>query len=294
MRTRTDLAVEADACISGSTEGADVEKAVLCGTEVTRINIRTQQAADAIGKPPGRYVTIEGIRPDVIYRDPPELIELIAGELKKMLPVHGTVLVAGLGNRDITPDALGPKCADMILSTRHIGGELAENTGLGALRSVCAVSAGVMGQTGIESSEMIAALVQRVKPCAVIAVDALAARNLSRLGSTVQLCSTGIAPGSGVGNCRKRLDESTLGVPVIALGVPTVVDAAALALGLAVKEPSPDEEKRIDGLICGERMMVTPRDIDVIIEKTARLAAMSVNRALQNMIDLDTLLSLVS
>ena len=294
MQRRTDLAVEANAYINGDTEGADIEKTTLCGAEITRIDIRTQQAADAIGKPQGRYVTIEGIRLSELRNDPPELIELIADELRSMLPDSGMVLVAGLGNRDVTPDALGPKCADMILSTRHIGGELGQKTGLSALRSVCSVSAGVMAQTGIESSEIIRALTEKLSPCAVIAVDALAAGSLPRLGTTIQLCSTGIAPGSGVGNCRKRLDETTIGIPVIALGVPTVVDAAALAIELAGKELQPDEEKRADGLICGERMMVTPRDIDVIIEKAARLAAMSVNRALQSMIDLDTLLSLVS
>ena len=294
MQRRTDLAVEADAYISGDTDGAEVERSSVGGAEVTRIDIKTSRAAEAIGKPRGRYVTIEGIRLSELYRDPPELITLIAGELRKMLPDNGTVLVAGLGNRDVTPDALGPKCADMILSTRHFGGELADNAGLSSLRSVCAVSAGVMAQTGIESSELIKAVTVSLRPCAVIAVDALAARSLKRLGTTVQLCSTGIAPGSGVGNCRKRLDESTLGVPVIALGVPTVADAAALALELAGRELMPDEEKRADGLICGERMMITPRDIDMITEKAARLAAMAINLALQSSLDLDTLLSLIA
>lgn len=294
MQKRTDLAVETDAFVSGDTEGADIEREAVCGAEVTRIHIRTERAAKAIGKPEGKYVTIEGIKLSELYGEPKELIGLIADELRKMLPDEGTVLVAGLGNREITSDALGPKCADMILSTRHFSSSIAENTGLGVLRSVCSAPAGVLAQTGIESYEMIKALTDKIHPCAVIAVDALAAGSLSRLGTTVQLCSAGIAPGSGVGNSRKRLDEKTLGVPVIAFGVPTVTDAASLALELAGRKPSDDEEKRMDGLICGERMIVTPRDIDVLTEKAARLAAMSINHAIQSMIDFDTLLSLVS
>ncbi len=294
LQRRTDLAVETDAYLNGNMAGAEVESAMLCGARVTKISIKTEGAAQAIGKPVGKYITIEGIRLSQQYRDPPELIGLIAAELGGLIPKKGTVLVAGLGNREITSDALGPKCADMILATRHFNGELAEGSGLQMLRSVCALSAGVLAQTGIESYEMISSVCDRIKPCAVIVIDALAARSTSRLGQTVQISSSGIAPGSGVGNCRKRLDEAALGVPVVSIGVPTVVDAATLALELAGRTFTPEEEKRMDGLVCGERMMVTPRDIDDLIEKAARLLAMSINYALQNMTDLDTLVSLVS
>ena len=294
LQTRTDLAVEADGYIQGEVEGADIEKYTSHGVSVTRINIITEGAAKVLGKPEGRYITLEGLKLSEQYRDLKEHIELIADELSSLLPDDGALLVAGLGNREITSDALGPKSADRILATRHINGELARSTGLDMLRSVSAVAAGVLGQTGIESSEMIKALVDRLHPGAVIAVDALAARSLSRLGNTVQLCDTGIAPGAGVGNGRMRLDKETVGVPVIAVGVPTVADAETLTLELLGRNIDEEEEKRLDGVICGQRMIVTPRDIDLMIERASRLIGMSINCALQRAVDFDTLVSLVS
>jgi len=200
------------------------------------------------------------------------------------------VLVAGLGNTEITPDALGAKSMKYILATRHIKGEFARSAGLDNLRSVSVISTGVLGQTGIEVSEIIKSLSESLKPSAVIVVDALAARELSRLGCTVQISNTGIYPGSGVGNHRKGITNENIGVPVIAVGVPTVVNAVTLAEDILNRHEL--EEKDVSPR--GESMIVTPREIDLLIERAAKLVGMSINCALQREYDFDTLLSLVS
>lgn len=205
------------------------------------------------------------------------LLTLTAEELSKLMPEKGSALVAGLGNRDITPDALGPLAMERVMATRHIRGELARVTGLENLRPVSVVSPGVLGSTGIEAFELLKALVKELKPDFVIAIDALAARSPSRLGCTVQLCSAGISPGAGVGNSRPRIDESTLGVPVISMGIPTVVDAATLAYDLLDGDTQGQEEKIAPR---GAPMMVTPREIDLIISRGARVLGMGINVAL--------------
>jgi spore protease len=205
------------------------------------------------------------------------LLTLTAQELSKLAPEKGSALVAGLGNRDITPDALGPLTAERVMATRHIRGELARVTGLGDLRPVSVVSPGVLGSTGIEAFELLKALVKELKPDFVIAIDALAARSPSRLGCTIQLCSAGISPGAGVGNSRPRIDQSTLGVPVISMGIPTVVDAATLAYDLLNGDTDGKEEKIAPR---GAQMMVTPREIDLIISRGARVLGMGINVAL--------------
>lgn len=205
------------------------------------------------------------------------VLRLIVEELGGLLPKEGPVLVAGLGNRAITPDAIGPLTAEKVLATRHIQGEIARVSGLDGLRPVSVASPGVLGCTGIEAVELLIALVDKVKPAAVIAVDALAARSPARLGCTVQLSSGGISPGSGVGNARPRIDTATLGIPVVGMGIPTVVDAATLAadlLGGADAEAMEKVEPR------GAPMMVTPREIDLIISRGARLLAMGINLTL--------------
>ena len=269
LNGRTDLALEATADtadmggILQSVEDAN-------GITVTRTEVRTEGAALRLGKPQGQYITVE-VPP---LTDNEELLEQhahrIGDELRTLLPANGTVLVVGLGNASITPDALGPQVADMVLATRHIRGEWARSLGLADLRPVAVYSAGVLGQTGVESGEFARGLCQTVSPVAVIAVDALAARSLARLGRTVQLCDTGIAPGSGVGNNRPPLSRDTLGVPVIGVGVPTVVDAATIV-------------REIGGTAThgGDNMIVTPREVDVMIRRASRLVAMAINAALQ-------------
>lgn len=159
-------------------------------------------------------------------------LETVGNEIKRLLPVNGLVLVAGLGNMEITPDSLGPKTSRRVLATRHIGGEIARSTGLDRLRPVAVMQTGVTGQTGIETGEYILSIVRRIRPTAVVAIDALASRRTERLGCTLQISDTGISPGAGVGNHRTKITKETIGVPVIAIGVPTVVDAQTLAVDI--------------------------------------------------------------
>ena len=182
----------------------------------------------------------------------------------------------GLGNESITPDALGSRAAGMVLATRHIQGEFARSAGLDDLRPTAVLSPGVLGQTGVESGEITRGLCSIVNPAAIIAIDALAARSVSRLGCTVQLCDSGIAPGSGVGNNRQVMNRESLGIPVIAIGVPTVVDARTIAIELTGREDADQ-----DVTPRGSEMMVTPREIDLIISRASRLVAIAINSALQ-------------
>lgn len=277
MQFRTDLAIEvADEAQHLTDEDVGKDTFREGDTCVTRLHIRTDRAARALGKPQGAYITVE-VPP---LTDNEETLGkaagLVANELTALLPAEGSVLVVGLGNRDITPDALGPESADMVLATRHIGGEFARSVGLDDLRPTAVLTPGVLGQTGTESGEIVRGVCTVVHPVAVVVVDALAARSVARLGCTVQLCDTGIAPGSGVGNNRQPLNAETLGVPVIGMGVPTVVDAATIAREFSDRgEEAPDLTPR------GAQMMVTPREVDVMIHRAARLVAMAINGALQ-------------
>ena len=277
MQFRTDLAIEvADEAQHLTDEDVGKDTFREGDTCVTRLHIRTDRAARALGKPQGAYITVE-VPP---LTDNEETLGkaagLVANELTALLPAEGSVLVVGLGNRAITPDALGPESADMVLATRHIGGEFARSVGLDDLRPTAVLTPGVLGQTGTESGEIVRGVCTVVHPVAVVVVDALAARSVARLGCTVQLCDTGIAPGSGVGNNRQPLNAETLGVPVIAMGVPTVVDAATIAREFSDRgEEAPDLTPR------GAQMMVTPREVDVMIHRAARLVAMAINGALQ-------------
>lgn len=296
MNFRTDLALERHEIISDEPiEGVASESENEAGVRVSRISVLDERGEKRLGKPVGEYVTLE-VKP---FMRSAEIFDgrltVLARELKKLIPKKGTVLVAGLGNESITPDALGPKVVSLLLATRHISPELAKSIGFGELRSVAGVVPGVLGTTGIETAEIIAGVVERIRPGCVIAVDALASRRLSRLGTTVQLANTGVSPGSGVGNARARLDESTLGVPVIAVGVPTVVDGATLAYDIledaGMGENVPDPAS-MDSY--GATMMVTPREIDLVIERAARLVAMGINCALQPHIEAEDILAVVS
>ena len=280
MQIRTDLALEAaeKAPDMPRLTEQDVEKTQLMEGEatVTRIHIHSGAGSEALGRAPGRYITVEV--PPLSDNDDKlvEYARLIGRELAALLPERGTVLVTGLGNESITPDALGPRASRMVLATRHIQGEFARSSGLDDLRATAVLAPGVLGQTGVESGEIVGGLCEVVHPAAVIAIDALASRSVARLGCTVQLCDTGIAPGSGVGNNRKELTEQLLGIPVIGLGVPTVVDARTLAEELTGREDAAEQVAPR-----GAQMMVTPREIDLIISRASRLVAMAVNAALQ-------------
>ena len=274
---RTDLAMEQLEGFDGIPEGVGRRQYEKEGVTVTEVSV-TEQGAATLGKPAGKYVTLE-LTP---FRSPGMNFEgelsVVAEELRRFLPDEGLVLVAGLGNEEITPDAIGPRTAAGILATRHL--EDAASIGLPGLRPVAAVAPGVLGQTGIETAEFIRSLCDRIRPAAVIAVDALAAGAVSRLGNTVQLADSGIAPGSGVQNKRKTLNRETLGIPVVALGVPTVADAAVFADGEA------------PGSAALSGCMVTPREIDVIVDKAASMLALAINRALQPTLSVEELLGL--
>lgn len=287
---RTDLALEAHETASkaGELDGVTNEQFSRGEVKVSRVKVLDERGEKAIGKPVGTYVTVEtGDLDDVDSENYTEAVEAIAAEIIEMLkPVgDGLVLVAGLGNAGMTPDALGPRCIGSVLVTRHIAGELTKIKGFESLRAVAAIAPGVLGQTGVETGEILKALVQRINPVAVIAVDALASRRASRLGNTVQIADTGITPGSGIGNTRFAINSESLGVPVISLGVPTVVDAATLAIdvleGAGINTPPQDEEKIRSSIDPGGvSLFVTPRMIDLIVEHAASLAGLAINRAL--------------
>lgn len=285
MNLRTDLALErCESLGEKDMRGVRIETAKKRCAKVSRIEVLNDEGASAIGKPIGRYINVE-VTPFARHA---QFIDgslgTVSEEIAALLPATGSVLVAGLGNSRITPDALGPKCASMIFATRHITGELLRATGLGELRTVSAFATGVLGETGAEAGEMLRGLVGTLRPEAVITVDALAARNVSRLGRTIQMCNTGITPGSGVGNARQEISERTLGVPVIAVGVPTVVDAATLVSDYS--GGSAGEE--------AAEMMVTPREVDLMIERAAKLTALAINCALQPGISPEDMLMLTA
>ncbi len=297
MNFRTDLALErqeilGDTKLDGITSSIENKN----NARISRISVDNETGAKKIGKPVGKYITVE-VPP--FSKDAEVLdgrLDALSQELQNLLPESGTILVAGLGNENITPDALGPRCAQMILATRHISGELAEAIGMSRLRSVAAVSPGVLGQTGIETGEIIAGIVKKIKPSAVITVDALASRRLKRLGCTVQLSDTGVTPGSGVGNARAKISHDTIGVPVIAMGVPTVVDAATLAYDILQGEKNEISEADMRKALGSEvnQMMITPREIDLLVERAAKLIAMAINCALQPSLDAEDILTLVT
>lgn len=288
---RTDLAIELAEEVQQESqqqkmpEGLASHSHKVNSIEITTVEIQTDDMARRLQKPKGRYVTVE-TRP--LWQSAMNLEEEIcatAESLRELLPDRGSVLVVGLGNAGITPDALGPKVIEMILATRHLSNELKESIGLGHLRKVSAIAPGVMGQTGIETGEIVSALVNYIHPTAVIAVDALAARGMERLGKTIQISDTGISPGSGVLNARKELCTKTLGIPVISLGVPTVVDATTLAYDLL--EDGKIQKERTLFHPSGEQMMITPREIDLLIGHGAKFVSLAINKALQPELSLE-------
>ena len=262
--------------------------------EISRIEVQTAEAAKALGKPIGRYITIEA--PALSDRDTEvfrKVSDIVSEELASLLPdgsINGSILVVGLGNRFITPDALGPRVVEKTFVTRHIMQHLPDIIGE-PMRSVAAVSPGVLGTTGVETVEMLRGLVERIKPTAVIAIDALASRRAARISTAIQITDTGIHPGSGVGNeGRMGLTQESLGIPVIAMGVPTVVLASTISqdtISLIAEETNlRGEEERMKKLaeqVISEHfgpMIVTPKEIDTIVTDMAGILSDGVNLAL--------------
>lgn len=294
MNFRTDLAMEAVQLLKQTDSGIKQHKKNVGDLEITQVTIETDAAAQKLGKLKGKYITIELPAFTDNFQNIDDKIEVISKQIRYLLPSEGLIFVVGLGNEAITPDALGPKTIKSILATRHITGEIARSTGLDALRSVAAIAPGVLGQTGIEVSEIIQSIIKKINPAALIVVDALASMETSRLGTTIQICNTGISPGSGVGNARPGLNQESMGIPVIGIGVPTVVDAQTLAKNLLNSDTTRYSEKISQKTAPrGELMMVTPREIDLLIERSSKLLAMSINGALQPNFSVDDIMSLV-
>ena len=287
MRAKwTDLALEARGSVP--VEGVKLP----CGIERTVVRITTKEAEQELGRPMGTYVTLSCPQTLTISLETRKALSReLARSIAQMLPKDArTVLVTGLGNRSVTPDALGPRTVEHVLVTRHMDGCLPEDVSA-RMKSVCALAPGVLGVTGIETAEVLRGMTGHVRPDAVIAVDALAARSSQRICSTIQIADTGIAPGSGVGNHQKALTSNTLGAPVIAVGVPMVVYASTIAsdaLGDLVRSGGGSEADEEKLSACVERvvserlgdLIVTPREVDALVERMAGILAEGINMAL--------------
>lgn len=278
---RTDLALERRE-MNSSARGVEAEEKEHGGVKITRVRITDDDGARAMNKEKGTYITIEAPQLEYSVDVYESACRMIAEELRSLMNItdDSVILVVGLGNDRVTPDALGPDTVDKIMVTHHVKKSMAEYLDKG-IRSVCAIAPGVLGTTGMETAEIIKGVVNSLKPDAVIAVDALASRSLERIGCTVQISDTGISPGGGVGNRRDGLTEQTLGVKVIAVGVPTVTDAGTAALDvLSQSGETTDEEtkKRVyEGM---GALVLTPKNIDLIIEKASKTVANGINMAL--------------
>lgn len=282
---RTDLALEArELWQEGAKEKTKLEGVVaremkINGFDVQRVEIIDEQGERELGKPRGLYTTVEltGLK----HRDNdvfPRAIETVAGELSRMVPDgNGSILVVGLGNRSITPDAVGTCSVEHVMITRHLVERLPDL--FGKMRQVSAIAPGVLGTTGVESLEIIRGVKDHINPDCIIVIDALSSRKLSRLCKTVQITDTGIIPGSGVGNTRSAINKDTLGVPVIAIGVPTVVDIATIVLDIAEDSGVSFPEKAIREY--SRTLMVTPKEIDVHIVDVGRIIGYAINTVFQ-------------
>lgn len=316
MEKRTDLAVEAHQIYAedkkvDAVKGVDIKEFKKDRVKVTRVKISTQEGSKALKKPMGDYVTLE--IPEYVHETQEHfdmITKTFSDELKRMMPKrnkNSVTLVVGLGNRNITADALGPKVVDGLLVTRHLFDLMPEDIADGVV-PVCALSPGVLGITGIETNEIIKGVVQRVKPDVIIAIDALASRSISRVMTTIQLSNTGIKPGAGVGNERGGLDFETLGVPVIAVGVPTVVDAATMAndtIDMVIENISAHTDKNtsfykmlqnmdkkekyhlIDEVLNKSfvNLVVTPKEVDEIIDDLAEIISDGINVCMHSCIN---------
>lgn len=285
--------------------------------KVTRVKIVSPEGVEKMGKPMGNYITIEVPRLRENDKDLNENVcRVVAKELNGVITTGGkvslskddTVLVVGLGNWNVTPDALGPKVVSKLMVTRHLLEYVPEQVDEG-VRPVCAISPGVLGITGIETGEVIKGIVEKVNPKLVIAIDALASRRMDRVSTTIQIADTGINPGSGIGNKRMGLNLQTLGVPVIAIGVPTVVDASTICndlLELTIEELTKKAEKDSQFYKIlkdmnhedrhtlfnevlepfGSNLIVTPKEVDSIIEDISKIVADGINISVHPGIDL--------
>lgn len=310
MSIRTDLAVEAkDICYKenkGVLEGVEVTDRKEGDIKITSVNIVSDIGERNMRKPKGTYITID--MPKITYYDAEtmdEVSRVLAKELTSLVKLQEsmTALVVGLGNWNVTPDALGPKVIERLMITRHLKQLIPDDIDEG-IRPVCAIAPGVLGITGIETGEIIKGIVDKVKPNVIICIDALASRKMERVNTTIQIGNTGISPGAGVGNKRMEISEKTLGIPVVAIGVPTVVDAATMAndtidlvLDEMIQQSSEnrqfydmlkavnkeEKQKMIEALLNPYvgNLVVTPKEVDTVIESLSKIIANGVNICLQ-------------
>ena len=277
LNVRTDLALEAALPFRQHLpDGVELLQREEQGISVEEVIITSQEGERAIGKPRGRYLTMTCAP---LWKGDGEQMAsvtgVLAGYLRRMLPKEGLILILGLGNPAITADALGPKTAQGVLATRHLTG--LEPEFFHQLRPSAVLAPGVLGQTGLESAEVTTAVTRQFLPSAVIAVDALAAGETSRLGTTIQLSDSGIAPGAGAMNRRRELSRRTLGIPVLALGIPTVCDAVSFAASfLREGQMLSDEIVQQYGML-----LMTPKEIDQLTSRGAAILSAGINQALQ-------------
>ena len=273
MENRTDLALECfESAEKTKLDGVIVRE----NNAVTTVEVTNENGALALGKPKGNYVTlnVQSFVTDTNVFD--ERLNEFSSVLKTVLPKNAaSVLVVGVGNENITADSLGPKTNDYVLATRHILPDLQKSLAADDLFNVATLTTGVLGETGIETAEIVKGIVRQISPDCVIAVDALAASSAERLGTTIQFSDSGISPGSGVGNHRDEISSTTVGVPVIAIGIPTVVSTGVISG---------------DG---SDTAFVTPREIDRITEQGAKLIGMGINVCLQKSLSVSDLSALV-
>ncbi|MCY6484265.1 GPR endopeptidase [Clostridium aestuarii] len=315
-RIRTDLAVEAKEVYEqqneGKIPGVQIEEYEEIGMKVTHVKIVNEHGEKSMGKPIGEYITID--MPEFVHYDKEvmdDVSKALAKTLSKIVKLDKsmTALVVGLGNWNVTPDALGPKVISKLMVTRHLK-ELVPDSIDENVRPVCAISPGVLGLTGIETAEIIKSVADKIKPNLIVCIDALASRKTERVNRTIQIGDTGISPGSGIGNKRMEISKRTLGIPVIAIGVPTVVHAATLAndtIDLAIDEIINQATKggefynMLKSLNKGEKerlineilhpyvgdLVVTPKEIDVVVDSISKVIANGINIALQPALDLE-------
>lgn len=318
FQTRTDLAIESDALNKNEIQNNEIEGVSITiekdlgdDITVTWVEIKNEKGSKTMGKPIGNYITIESeIMKQNSVKLHENIIKIMADKLSKLKKLNRdtSILVVGLGNWNITPDALGPKVISKVLVTRHLLENLPEEIDK-SVRMVSAISTGVMGLTGMETGEIVKGIVENIKPDVVIAIDALAARKTSRINTTIQISDTGISPGSGVGNTRMALNEKTLGVPVLAIGVPTVVDAATMVndtmdrildeMSIQAKKGSQfynmlqsiSEEEKYSLILdilepYSGNMFVTPKEVDSVVDGLADIIGNAINIALHPGIDI--------
>ena len=293
MELRTDLALEVKESFPEDNveiPGVIVEEQEMEDShiKITTVEIETKEGAKLMGKPKGLYVTFEMQRSDTDEEERDKMVNLLCRHIRKLAGgIEGKeILIAGLGNRELTADALGPFVVDKLRATRHLVKEFGEEYKLHhRLQQVSAISPGVMAQTGMESAEILKGIIEETKPDFLIVIDALASRSVERLCTTIQMTNTGICPGSGVGNNRNALNEEALGIPVIAIGVPTVVDAKTIVAnamegmlfryGISEKEAEIFLKDMLTPNMGG--MFVTPKNIDELVENIGLTVAEALN-----------------